>query len=192
MTKSCGNVTGGLPRVAVLNNETRPLICTGDFVTVDHDTRCVRNTEDPGCSHIVFPLMNMSYFQICGTVESTWFNYPDGFSRPNNTTINDDYVDGISLTYGNTYNKNHIWTFIADGLNRRQDCPRQIPEYVGNSYSCLVGDILCPSTKNPCSHEFFRQFQRIVTEDIEMRLCRDENRRLNEGIYVGNLEIFVW
>ena len=191
MTKSCGNVTGGLTRVAVLNNETRPLLCTGDFVTVDHDTRCVRNTEDPGCSHIVFPLMIMSYSHICGNVEGTWFSSPDGFSRPNNITTNGNYVDGISLTYGNITNRTHIWTFIADGHIRRQYCPQQIPEYVGNSYSCLIPIHLCQSTTNPCSHEIFRHFQRAVTEDIEMRLCRDENRH-NEGIYVGNLEIFVW
>ena len=61
MTKSCGNVTAGLTRVALLNNKTRPLICTGDFVTVNEDMRCVRNTEDPGCSHIIFALMNITY-----------------------------------------------------------------------------------------------------------------------------------
>ena len=54
-------------------------ICTGDFETVDHDTRCVRNTVDSGCSHIIFPLMNMSYSHICGTVEGYWFGNPDGF-----------------------------------------------------------------------------------------------------------------
>ena len=39
MTKSCGNVTGGgLTRVALLNNKTRTLFCTGDFLTVNNDT----------------------------------------------------------------------------------------------------------------------------------------------------------
>ena len=193
MTKFCGNVTGGLTRVAVLNDETRPSICTGDFETVNHDTRCIRNTEEPGCSHMVFPLMDMSYSHICGTVEGYWFGSPDGFSRPYNATINDNYVDGISLAYGNTTNRIHIWTFIADGIhNTRQNCPRAVPEYVGNSYSCLIDDRLCPSTTNPCSHEFFRNFQQAVTEDIKMRLCRDQHRGRDEGIYVGNLEIFVW
>ena len=195
MTKSCGNITGGLTRVALLNSETRPLICTGDFVTVNHDTLCVRNTVDSGCSQIVFPLMNISYSHMCGTVEGYWFGSPDGFIevyRTLNSSINDNYVDGISLTYGNTTNRNHIWTFIADGISSiRQNCPREIPEYVGNSYSCLIWDGLCPSTTNPCSHEFFRQIQEAVTEDIEMRLCRDQSRR-DEGIYVGNLEVFVW
>ena len=194
MTKSCGNITGGLTRVALLNNKTRPLICTGDFVTVDHDTRCVRNTEDPGCSHIIFPLMNISYSHICGTLEAPWFGRPDGFTgRSSSTTINDNYVDGISLTYGSTSNRNHIWTFIADGYySYDQDCPHNIPDYVGNSYSCLKYFTLCSST-NSCSHAFFKQFQKPLTEDIEMRLCRDGHRVIGEeGIYVGNVEIYVW
>ena len=49
------------------------------------------------------------------------------------TNINDNYVDGISLTYGNTTIRNHIWTFIADGIyNTRQNCTQEVPEYVGN------------------------------------------------------------
>ena len=197
MTKSCGNINGGLTRVALLNNKTRPNICTGDFVTVDHDMRCVRNTEDPGCSHIIFPLMNMSYSHICGIVEATWFGFPDGFtgSSRSSSTINDNYVDGISLTYKSTSNRNHIWTFIADGyLSTRQSCPRNIPDYIGNSYSCLINEYLC-SSNNSCSHAFFKQFQKPLTEDIEMRLCRDGQRHGvidTEGIFVGNVEIYVW
>ena len=59
-------------------------------MTVDNNTRCVRSTEEPGCSHIAFPLMNMSYSQKCGTVEGYWFSTPDGFTgnnRSSNTTI---------------------------------------------------------------------------------------------------------
>ena len=193
MTKSCGNITGGLTRVAVLNNETRPLLCIGDFVTANHNTRCVQTTENPGCSHIIFPLMNITYSHMCGTVESYWFGDPDGFSgRPSSTTINDNYVDGISLTYGNISNRNHIWTFIAD---QGQSCPGEVPEYVGNSYSCLIRDKLCPSNTNPCSHMFFTQLQQPVTENIEMRLCRDNHRTdtpSREGIFVGDLDIYVW
>ena len=137
MTKSCGNITGGLIRVAVLNNETRSCICTGEFVTVEQNTRCARNTTEPGCSHIVFTLRNISYSHICGTVESYYFGLPDGFtggSRSPSTTINDNYVDGISLTYGNTSNRTHIWTFIADN---NEPCPHNEPDYVGNNHSCL-------------------------------------------------------
>ena len=198
MTESCGNINGGLTRVALLNNKTRPRVCTGDFVTVSEDMRCIRNTEDPGCSHIIFPLMNISYSHICGIVEATWFGRPDGFTgnnRSSNTTINNNYVDGISLTYGSTSNKNHIWTFIADGyLTTKQSCPRNIPDYLGNSYSCLINENLC-SSNNSCSHAFFKQFQKPLTENIEMRLCRDGQRHGvfdSEGLYVGNVEVYVW
>ena len=120
--------------------------------------------------------MNISYSHICGTVEGYRFSTPDGFtgrSRSSSTTINDDYVDGISLTYGSRSNRTHIWTFIADGFYTLiQNCPRNIPDYVGNSYSCLKDLRLC-SSNNSYSHAFFKQFQQPLTEDIEMRLCRD-------------------
>ena len=38
MTQFCVNVTGGLTRVAILNNKTRPLLCTHDFTTTDENT----------------------------------------------------------------------------------------------------------------------------------------------------------
>ena len=88
MTKSCGNVTGGLTRVAILNNETRRQLCTDDFLTTNENTRCVRSNEGAGYSNIVFPVMNISYSQICGTVQAFWFGSPDGFTgSPRSFTI---------------------------------------------------------------------------------------------------------
>ena len=194
MTKSCGTVTGGLTRVAVLNNETRPQLCTEDFSTEIENTRCVRSTEDPGCSNIVFPVMNISYSHICGRVQAFWFGTPGGFTGNErfSATINDNYVDGISLTYG-TSNKTHIWTFIADKFRSNQNCSRQVPGYVGDQYSCLNDAFSCTSSSSSCYSPFFRLLQQPVTEDIELRLCRDQHRqRDNEGIYLGNSEIYVW
>ena len=194
MTKSCNNFTGGLTRVALLNDETRPSICTGNF-TIDQNARCVKISDEPGCSHIIFPLMNMSYSHICGTVESFWFGSPDGFigsGRSPGTTINDNYVDGISLTYGKESSRTHIWTFIADDGANNQPCPSNIPEYVGRNNTCLKWFGTC-SNHSSCSSSFFRQLQQPVTDDIEMRLCRDQHRRRDsEGIYIGNMEIYVW
>ena len=196
MTKSCGTVTGGLTRVAILNNETRRQLCTDNFTTTDENTRCVRSTEDAGCSTIVFPVMNIPYSHICGTVQAFWFGTPDGFTgseRSSTTTINDNYVDGISLTYG-TSNKTHIWTFIADSFQNNQNPPRQVPGYVGDHYSCLNYMSLCTSNARLCYSPFIRLLQQPVTEDIELRLCRDQHRVTgtgSEGIYLGNLEIYV-
>ena len=172
MSKSCGTVTGGLTRVAILNNETRPQLCTEDFSTVIKNTRCIRSTNDAGCSNIVFPVMNISYSHICGRVQAFWFGTPDGFagSERSSTTINNNYVDGISLTYG-TSNKTHIWTFIADNFQSNQNCPREVPGYVGNHYSCLNNEFSCTSSSSSCYSPFFKLLQQPVTEDIELRLC---------------------
>ena len=179
-----------------MNNETRPQLCsTGDSWSIASGL-CVRITEDPGCSHIVFPVMNIAFSHICGTVEAFWFGTPDGFTgsdRSSSTTVY-DYVDGISLTYGNTSNKIHIWTFIADGQERNQSCPHEVPEYVGHNYSCLNDEDFCKS--DSCYSTFFRQLQEPAT-DIEMRLCRDQRRSGDnhdsyEGIYLGSIEIYVW
>ena len=90
MTQFCVNVTGGLTRVAILNIKTRPLLCTDDFTTTNENTRCVRSNEGAGCSNIVFPVMNISYSHICGTVQAFWFGTPDGFTGRSSTTINDN------------------------------------------------------------------------------------------------------
>ena len=191
MTKSCGNITGGLTRVALLNNETRPRLCSVDF-TIIENSRCIRN--NPGCSCIAFPLMNMAYSHICGTLEGALFGTPDGFtgrSRSSNTNINDNYVDGISLTCGNESNRTHIWTFIGDEEVNTPRCPRNVPEFVGSNYSCLKWRGFCSRSPNTCSYKFFRELQRPVSEDIEMRLCQDQPLT-HEGIAVENLEIYVW
>ena len=137
--------------------------------------------------------MNISYSHTCGTVQAFWFGTPDGFtgSERSSTTINDNYVDGISLTYG-TSSKTHIWTFIADGVGSNQNCPRPVPEYVGDHYSCLNPESSCTSSSSSCYSPFFRMLQQPITEDIELRLCRDQNQATDhEGIYLGNLEIYV-
>ena len=141
---------------------------------------------------IVFPVLNISYSHICGTVQAFWCGSPDGFTGRSSTTINGNYVDGISLTYG-TSSRTHIRTFIADGEGSNQNSPRQVPEYVGNDHSCLNPEFSCTSSSNTCYSPFFRLLQQPVTEDIELRLCRDQHRVTNnEGIYLGNLEIYVW
>ena len=133
-----------------------------------------------------------SYLWYCGKF-LVWSS--DGFienDRSTSTTINDNYVDGISLTYGNKSSRTHIWTFIADHGANNQPCPSNIPEYVGRNNTCLKWKGLC-SSHNSCSSSFFRQLQQPVTEDIEMRLCRDQHRDSeSEGIYFGNTEIYVW
>ena len=186
LTTMCGNIPGGLLRVGMLNEANRPFVCTGDFEEVD--SRCSRSTILPGCSRMVFQVWNMSYSHICGSVESYFARLPDAFNyRSPNNSINDNYVDGISLTYGKAPNRTHIWTFIAHST---QQCTISKPSYVGNNFSCIEWEHKCNKITRSCTQSFYMQLQKPTTEDIEMRLCRDEVRS-DEEIYIGNLEINV-
>ena len=50
----------------------------------------------------------------------------------------------------------------------------------------------------PMLSRILRHFKYLVTENIEMRLCRDQHRSSGksvedvESIYVENLEVYVW
>ena len=92
------------PDGLVLHNDSNLLICR-------------RWLQAPNsCSAVLFPSHSIEYSKVCGQVIAYQFASPDAFSteefgRTADTTINDAYVDGISLTYGNP--RQHIWTFAA-------------------------------------------------------------------------------
>ena len=86
-------------------------------------------------------------------------------------TLKNNYVNGISLTYGTSSRTHIIWTFIADGVNSNQICPCQVPGYVGDHYSCLNNQFSCTSSSSSCYSAFFRLLQQPVIQDIELRLC---------------------
>ncbi len=186
MTESCGNMTGGLTRIATLNRNTRSQYCTGDISF--NEEGCFKKSPMPGCSGFTFsPLnLNLSYSHICGTVEGSYFGYPDGFAghgRSSNTNITEKYVDGISLTYGKSLDHIHIWTFSAC----TGECTASVPQFVGSHYSFLqrIG--------SQSVIMFQRNFLPILNEDIEIRLCQDEDRdtRPKEGIYITSMNIYV-
>jgi hypothetical protein len=90
---------------------------------------------------------------VCGKIIAYQYASPDAFDiiyrNHNETTINDNYVDGISLTHGNP--RTHIWTFAAAPDERIATAPwscpcinihnysgpaAQPPSFVGNDYFC--------------------------------------------------------
>ena len=86
-------------------------------------------------------------YQYKGTVAFLLYN------TNTNLTIDDAYVDGVSITYGNTPRK-HIWTYgwwwsIITIGNSSYDCPCKQnsttvpPPYVGIDYYCESGVCLC-------------------------------------------------
>ena len=120
------------------------------------------------------------------------------YNAQNQLTIDDTYVDGISITYGHP--RNHIWTFAASpgGQNNINRCPCNsneevtTPPFINNDYFCEDGsistseDILfndnnplwdgngCTGSSTCCEFNnppwFCRQLPEPTTEDIEIRI----------------------
>jgi hypothetical protein len=60
----------------------------------------------------MFPTQGIQYSQICGRIIGYQVGRPGAFVNffRERDTVNDHYVDGVSLTYGNP--RQHIWTFV--------------------------------------------------------------------------------
>ena len=203
MTRSCGGVTGGWMRVAYLDMTNCTHQCPSSLhQRNDSGTRscAVKSDLRNSCSSVYYTSHGLHYSRVCGKIRGYHVNTLNGFIA---RSINDIYVEGVSLTYG-VASRNHIWSFAAESF--QPDC-RTPQAFVGNNYFCdnqYIGSTInlnnslwdgegCGSFI-PCSFNnppwFYRQLPSSTTEDIEMRLCRDQDRH-NEDITVDQVEIYI-
>ena len=146
MTRSCGNITGGWVTELDMTNSSHQ--CPSGLAQHnDSDIRTCRRMESSGgCSSVMINIP-YSYSRVCGRVIAYQVGTTNAIEHRSNTTLEDDYVDGVSLTHGEP--RQHVWTLAAghqeDG-NLRSNCPcvtdpdvRRLPTFVGNDYFCEAG-----------------------------------------------------
>ena len=228
MERSCNGVGGGWMRVASINMTDPSSTCPSGLKTiwVGSHRLCAMDINGGGCSSAVLPVEGVQYSRVCGKIIGYQQKTPDGFSPYINggqTTIDSHYVDGISLTHGNSPRK-HIWTFVAalheynshrdlvcPCTNTRNNPPPAVPPFVGQDYFCDTGsenhyqhifygdDPLwdgagCGQFSTCCSLNspqwFLKEVSPPTSDDIEMRLCADQDR-WDEDITFETLEIYI-
>ena len=173
---NCGE-EGGWTRVAYVNMSQSGATCPQGLTqtTLSGLTLCGRNGS--GCQSTVFSTLGLNYSQVCGQLRGYQRGTPNGFdnyySSLMNTpkTIDNGYVDGVSITYGSPSRK-HIWTY-ANGLNLmfagvpQYSCPCNYgillvpPPFVGTDYYCETGDndkICCDDNDTICCDPSFTAF----------------------------------
>ena len=237
MTRSCGNITGGWMRVAELDTRDNTVQCPLNLRLNRNQLRTCRtmDTNSALCSSDKFTV-GVRYSKVCGRIRAYQVGTPHafGYSNPNdmsnsgrgtdNTNIDTYYVDGISLTHGQS-KKEHIWTFVGANNEDSQDpnlkCPcintaistlvPPFPSFVGNDYFCDTatesGSPTTFNTNDPlwdgagcgpqntcCSYNnppwFYKQLPKSTTDDIEMRVCRDQGTN-DEDFAIEVVEIYV-
>ena len=179
---------------------------------------CGRPTSSSGgCTGTLYSTAGRQYSKVCGRATGYQVSSPDGFFI---NSIDQSYVDGVSVTYGNP--RNHIWTFGVgvtenSALHRPNNCPcwdssaKQPPSFVGNNYFCESGNpssnfqsgFLYSSDKlwdgQQCSDEgscctgppwFSMELPSSSTDDIEVRICGNEGTD-NEDTPIELMEIYI-
>ena len=133
--------------------------------------------------------------------------------------ISSQYLDGISLTHGNPMQHVWSFAVgVTESRTDRFGCPCNtgstisvMNTFIGTDYFCdsaassissgarypdnpLFDGVGCAATSECCSFNnppwFYKQLLQSTTDDLEMRVCRDESGT-NENILVQSIELYV-
>ena len=206
MDISCGGVTGGWRRVAELDLADTNQSCPGNLrLQINSFGNRSCSSLLRGCSSIPIATAPWQYSEVCGRITGYQLGSAGSFnSGIENPTIDDNYMDGVILTFGTP--RQHIWSFAAghDESSARniRNCPcidsgTSIPPvFVGNDYFCdtsrenqnvtsddpLWDGTGCGPSNTCCSFNnppwFYKQMPWSTHEEIEMRVCNSEGNRV--------------
>ena len=179
---------------------------------------CGKKTDGSGCDSIVIPTNGQSYKEVRGRVVGYQYASPDAFYITGGSSIDDVYVDGVSITYGQNPRK-HVWTLGASVYpykNHAATCPgtgygHPQPEFVGDKYFCTSGnqdpngwetrfyDIpLWSTVTGNCGHcnsvydvpYFCTTLPQSTTDDLELRVCANQGLD-DEDILLESIELYI-
>ena len=212
---NCGG-EGGWTRVTYINMTQAGATCpVGLNQRSFNNMSYCGNTGPPGCIGTMFPTL-VEYSRVCGQVRGYQHGAPYAFYSyyiNAGITIDDKYVDGVSITYGSAPRK-HLWTYAAaprDHSNTNYDiydCPCKqnniiiAPPFIGTDYYCESGTTTsccasitylndplwdgqqCGAESLCCTHPNMPWFIKTLNETTTENL----ELRLCKGIYSPNAD----
>ena len=218
------NGEGGWTRVAFINMSQPGATCPTGFIRgmVSGVALCLRGSTNR-IQTAVFPTHETSYSSVCGRIRGYQTSVPSAFANyiNNNSSLDDVYVDGVSITHG-ANPRRHIWTYAIgrqDDLISNTACPCNIgnthspPSYVGNNYYCeSVTDTLGPSETEisdplwdgmQCNNRettcctssrlpwFSTTLPAMTNDDLELRLMFDTTSLSGAGGPLDLIELYI-
>ncbi len=184
--------------------------CPSGFRLRTSPKRMCERTSGAGCTSVAYPVHGVQYSRVCGRVRGYTYATPDGIHAH---TIDGTYVDGVSITHGQSPRK-HIWTFAAIGVTPTQcTCGSTRTPFVGNNYFCDSGNYgndwspqlftnamwdgegCGPTNQYPCCQFnsppwFCKELPQPTTDNIEVRVCSDQGLS-NEDTLIDLIELYV-
>ena len=218
--RCCSESDGKWMRIAYLNMSDPSAQCPDGWREVQSSSiRTCRRQLDTNINSVNYTSYGISYSRVCGRIIAYQFGTSEGFRGyifQNQRTLDDPYVDGISITFGHP--RNHIWTFAAAQVGQLS-CPcisdgNAAPPFVNRNHFCEVGisntegNFIdsnplwdgqgCAGSSTCCQFNnppwFCKQLDQPTTEDIEIRIMAnalDSDYLENEDTPVQLIEIYV-
>ena len=152
----------GLTRVAHLNMSDPSVNCPPQLITTTQSGKrmCTSPVHGPHFSSVVFNTYNIDYSFVCGRAIGFALRGPHAFyysTMGSYKTIDQAYIDGLSITYRVDGKRKHIWTLAGghqDPTNgRNYNCPcaggstYNPPYFVNDDHYCESGSHSAPSSK---------------------------------------------
>ena len=219
--EGCGT-RGGWMRVAHVDMTQPDQQCPTGLTTYNASKRlCGRPSLYAGCVSTTFYTNNFPYNLVCGKLIGYQYGSPGGpcpYTR-GETTINDSYIDGVSLTHGSP--RQHVWTFIAtlgENAGLCHACPcfalssGVYAPFIGNDYFCDTGSATlgqrnvlfdddplwdgqgCGPSNGCCTFNnppwFCKQLPQTTYDDLEVRICANQAHP-HEDIPIEIIELYV-
>ena len=138
-------------RIAFLNMTDTDEQCPEVLLETQYSKRtCGRYGHEPQCWSIVYPNTDsVQYSSVCGRVKAYQWGQNTAFGpyfrNTRDITLENVYLDGISITHGAPGSRQHIWTF-AVGVYDDVFCPCNPadtntvpPPFIRNDYFCESG-----------------------------------------------------
>ena len=222
---TCAGVGGGWRRIANIDISAGD-DCPGEWrkATQSGVSFCrVAGDLGPVCSSANFSTNGISYQRVCGRARG--YQKGDtlafwGSDLNFNSTIDQSYVSGLSITYSSNP-RQHIWTFVS-GIGEIllfryiHSCPctstaaYSPPSYVGNNYYCESAALYCCNrdtyffndtlwdgedcVDNCCDDTtqpwFYRQLNQTTQDDIEARICAGGHFNFRSTL-IDQLELYI-
>ena len=149
---TCGG-TGGWRRVVYLDMTDPSTTCPSGWNMTGYSKRTCGRASDSEwytCDSVTFSVVGQ-YSRVCGQIRAYQWGSTHAFTHYQHfrqTTIDDAYVDGVSMTHGTP--REHIWTFAAGASEAytfasHYACPCDtrgtvtVPSFVGENYFCESG-----------------------------------------------------
>ncbi len=154
--RPCGCGSSDWTRVALYNYsiDECPEGTRRDYITDPNTQQVITRCRS---SHQVFtvpiPVKGVSYSTVCGRILGHAYRWGVAFYPfiRYHSSIESNYMSGVSLTHGPPGNRRHIWSFVAARSDNEIDThytnyncpcssyiqwPHLTPSYVGNDYFC--------------------------------------------------------